>query len=501
MAGIACLFLLAGPVAAPAPVAATAGTSFSFTNFGSPSAPGPFSSPVWDVQVHNRSYLPTVAAMDAQHGADCSPFPNTHPIQTPADSVFVCKNHVMTAINSTGYGEIVLTPAAQVDFSNGPGKVDFHVTTFSTSLRDWIDLWVSPFSENLALPYYDNAPDLQGPPRDAINIRIQNGGLNNPETYFSGNVYRDFTPNAIAGRSTYIESMLPPSEITRTHFLLEISRTHIRFGMPDYKNGAGFYWIDSDVPDLGWSQGVVQFVHHSYNPMKAGLCLTYADQLNHLPCAPDTWHWSDFAISPSQPFTIIKADQTAATVGSATVTFPQAAPPNSYLRFAGTGNAHGIQVSFDGGKTWQPAQHPNQAYSDQNGTTSSYWMPIPSGQTSVTFRQTTAYEGHDFYVRDISIWTNSPNAASTGNPRPPVSNPQPGNQPPPVANRPPEGAGSGGEGIARGAGVHHGTDLKATLAGAIMPRMTVGLPVAAGLVVVLLAVGLPLWKRRRNRRG
>lgn len=503
VSSVSAAFLLAFASSGGLPAAAAAPSAFQFATFGTPAAPTPFNSPDWDVQVHSRGFTPSVHPMDAQHGPGCQGYPATHPVSTPEDSVFVCNNHLMTSINDPGYGEIVLTPDQLADFSSGTATVDFDVSTFSTSLRDWIDLWISPFSENLALPYYGNQPDLQGPPRHAVNVRLESGGLNNPKTYFSASVYNDFAKTAVPGRSGYIEDLLTPSEITRTHLQLQISRTHIKFGMPDYNNGAGYWWVDGAVPDLGWSQGVVQFVHHSYNPMKPGLCLTYTDTVNNLPCTPDTWHWANFTISPSVPFTMIKANEPVATATSQRVTFPKPAPANAFLRFAGAGNASGIQVSYDGGSTWQAAQHPNQAYFDANGATSSYWMPIPKGQSSVLFRETSNYEGYSFYVRDIAIWVNAPNAAGG-----PVSNPPAtplgtgsggsgGAKPPtPVAGEGASSAGGTASGEQHARGTSSGLSVHPELASSVMRPLLIAGPVA--LLLVLLAVGIG-WVRSRRR--
>ena len=46
---------------------------------------------------------------------------------------------------------------------------------------------------------------------------------------------------------------------------------------------------------LGWTQGVVQFGHHSYTPFK--------DCESHpFICEPDTWHWDNISINPAKPF-------------------------------------------------------------------------------------------------------------------------------------------------------------------------------------------------------
>src|SRR5206468_1569570 len=116
------------------------------------------------------------------------------------------------------------------------------------------------------------------------------------------------------------DKYLKLSAITRSDFELDISRRHIRFGMPDYQ----LWWIDADVPDIGFSQGVVQFGHHSYNPTKVD------------GGTPGTWHWSDFSISSAVRFTMLRGSRQAVNEGTTSVVcFPGAAPSQSWLRFAG----------------------------------------------------------------------------------------------------------------------------------------------------------------------
>ncbi len=59
--------------------------------------------------------------MNAQHGADCSPFPASHaiPYGTNLDqSFYVCHDHMMTALNAPDdQGVAAITPNALVDFS------------------------------------------------------------------------------------------------------------------------------------------------------------------------------------------------------------------------------------------------------------------------------------------------------------------------------------------------------------------------------------------------
>src|SRR5207302_8424505 len=98
----------------------------------------------------------------------------------------------------------------------------------------------------------------------------------------------------------------------RTTFELHLSRTHLKFGMPAYN----LWWMDGDIADLGWSSGVVQLGHHSYNPDKA--C-----DFNGT-CGPNTWHWDNVSISAAVPFTILRATPRAVDSAAAPpVTLPQ----------------------------------------------------------------------------------------------------------------------------------------------------------------------------------
>lgn len=88
------------------------------------------------------------------------------------------------------------------------------------------------------------------------------------------------------------ESFLTPDAKRRDKFELQISRNHLRFGMPAYN----FNWIDLPIPELDWSQGVVQIGHHSYNPAKDAGCPI--NQNAKTGCSPTTWHWDNVNIQP-----------------------------------------------------------------------------------------------------------------------------------------------------------------------------------------------------------
>lgn len=380
------------PTAAPAPTSAPApggANSFVETFEGQPASPQPWKPINWDVVVHSRDVATwdALEPMQAMHGSDCAGPPATHAVSSYDDAVFLCRDHLMTAINASGYGVIYFTPNQMVDFANGEATVRFDMSTMRMSQRDWVDLWIMPYQDNLQLPLEPWLPDLSGEPRNAIHIRMDTG---NSGTVFKVFAIKDFAETQIAGDSwTGYETFLTPDHARRDTFELRISRTHIKFGMPAYN----FAWVDANIPDLGWSRGVVQFGHHSYNPTKSDGCGTI--------CQPGTWHWDNIGISPAAPFTILRASQRV--VGPRTgagVTFAAPAPANASLRFSGIGN--GLQVSFDGGKSWQAAQmQAQQQVADEHFK--SYWMPVPAGATGVQFRGS-SWWGGEWQARDIAIW-------------------------------------------------------------------------------------------------
>jgi hypothetical protein len=354
---------------------------------GQPTSPQPWNPPNWDVTVHSRDVdtWNQLETMDATHGADCGAPPATHKMSTYEGAVFQCRDHMMTAINASGYGAVYLTPNQLADFSQGDAVIRWDMSTLRTSGRDWVDVWISPFDEQLQLPL-ELEVDLSGPPRNAIQIRMDLS-----RNAFTASIYRDFNEVPVEGEFSLqaYDSFLTPDAKRRDTFEVRISRTHLSVGMPGYN----FKWIDSEIQDLGWSQGVVQFGHHSYNPSKD--CSA--------PCGPNTWHWDNVQIAPARPFTMIKADRRFVDADvSSTINLARQTPENAHLRFAGIGP--GLEVSFDAGKTWQPAQiqaQDTEFLKDEHFR--SYWMPVPSGTERVQFRGQDWWGG-SWYIRDISVW-------------------------------------------------------------------------------------------------
>jgi hypothetical protein len=262
------------------------------------------------------------------------------------------------------------------------------MSTLRTSSRDWVDIVVMPYDESLQLNYEDVHR-----PQDAIHLEMIGGG-----NLFMPTVTRNYQEDQVpSDMFTSYNSFLTPSAVRRDTFELRVSKNHIKFGMPAYN----FWWLDAEIAPLNWSQGVVQLNHRSYNPDKA--CNFDGS------CGPNTWHWSNVGISPAAPFTISKADR--AYVSSDTpgqVTFAQPAPANAHLRFQGLGKP--LQISVDGGQSWQAAQIMGRPI-DKEEHPEAYWTPIPAGTTSVQIRGQRWFGG-DWIARDISVW--GPGASAPG---------------------------------------------------------------------------------------
>jgi len=363
--------------------------AFLATFDGTPSAPEPWHGAGWDVTVHSRDRdtWKELQPMAAQHGDNCSAPPNAHAINQYDDAVYLCNNHVMTAMNASGYGVIYLTPNQQVDFSAGEAVVKFDLSTLRTSLRDWVDIWLTPYDDHVQLPLEAWLPDLTGEPRQAVHIRLDNSnGLSN----FNASVFHDTQVEDLKRKTEAgFESFLIPSAVRRDPFELRISRTSLKFGMPTYNQ----WWIDTTFSDLGWDRAIVQFGHHSYNPEK---------DCGGRPCAPNTWHWDNIGIEPAVPFTIIPAEQRwASEERGSSIQFQGPAPAGSHLRFVAIGSD--IAVSYDGGASWQPAQ-PRPVRRDNEGAFQSYWTPMPAGVSSMQIRGRNWFGG-SWNARDFSIWS------------------------------------------------------------------------------------------------
>jgi hypothetical protein len=337
-------FGLLGALLLSTPISGETSSAFTFNWMGTPASPLSTVAAGWDTQIHKRAPGDSMEPMLAQHGTDCSAPPSMHPISQLADGVFICKNHLMTAIGDSGYGEIALTPDHMVDFSQGTATIKVSVSTLQFNTSDFIEIWVTPFNENVTLPFEFDV-DLQGPPRDALRFSMNSAGSIGTKEgdvrLFSAGSGSTVPKSTCTwqyptghGDGTCLADVLAASGTVRTTYEIDLSQNHVRFGLP----GTNSWWTDANV-SVPFTQGIVQIVHHSYNPLK------------HDPgTGIYTWHWSDFSISNAVPFTIVNGAERSVNAGGATtVHFPAASPSGSFLRFSGIGT---LQVSYNGGASW-----------------------------------------------------------------------------------------------------------------------------------------------------
>jgi hypothetical protein len=329
--------------------------------------------------------------MDAQHGADCAPFPASHriPYGTNIDqNFFVCHDHLMTALNARDdQGVAAITPNALVDFSSG-ASIQMPISTLRTSGRDWLEFWITPFAEQQAIPQTPFTGDeFQGPPKDAILLQMGNPAGDTAIIVF---VCKNFHCDQVGANSrTFAEALaahgLKPDASRRDTYQIDIRQSHITFSFPQY----GETLLDMNIPALPFTQGLFQLIQRSYHPQLTDICATNDVAPT---CTPNTWHIGGISIDHAIPFTLLKGDERVVGANSPVDTFPSPAPQNTMLRFIGLGD---VQVSFDDGKTYQKPQKSveDPAQSGRVEHYENYFTPVPTGVRRVMFKGTNTYFG------------------------------------------------------------------------------------------------------------
>lgn len=383
------------PAAVPAARSAPGPNDVLYTFDDQPDAPrSAYWLEGWDVQVHSRDpgTWQQLDAGHAGHGPGCEAPPATHEFSHYEDAVYLCRDHIMTSLNSEGYGAIYLTPPEMVDFSAGEAVIRFDVSTLQTApARDWWDVWITPFEENLTIPLEHDTPDGQGPPNEAIQVRLtDNNALCVHDYRDADNVEPGpFDDGNTCQHWDGYDRFLEPSAAIRSTFEVRVTQTSVKVSLLDANGGTVFTWHDyRPATPFSFTKAVVQFGHHSYNPEKDG-------------GGGNTWHWDNVRIAPAAPMTIIRATQRFVRDGES-VAFPTPAPADARLRFSGIG---AIQVSFDGGESWEEARRQEPLGPDATHF-SAYWTPIPEGATTVAFKFDADgnYFDKSFEARDITIW-------------------------------------------------------------------------------------------------
>ena len=379
------------------------------SNGETPSSPQPWTDENWDISIHQRDQdrLYEMFEIPAHHGANCEPPPASHTITSYEDSLYTCKNHMMTSIygasNDGGYGLIYFTPNRLVD-TTGDFMIQFDMSTHRTNhVRNWVDIWITPYDQNLQLAIHEFEPDLQGAPLEAIQIRLLQ------ENLFSVTLHEN-------GRETDLElnnytqyhEVLQMSKKTRSLFSIGVENGRLKVGMPQHD----LWWHDQPAPEMltrpDWSESVVQFGHHSYTPAKMCEFSFFPDEC--FANGGDTFHWDNVFVYPAKPFNLVHGSPRLITESTEQQTFTadSPAPTNAYLRFAGIGN--NLEVSFNQGVTWHPAVEQAHSKTAQNLHFRSYWMPVPAGTTTVHFRGQPWGEGNNQWAaRDITFWAKESN--------------------------------------------------------------------------------------------
>ena len=355
-------------------------TFFEERFVGAPSAPLPWSSPRWDIVLHDRTDG-ALNAMEADHDAMCGAPPSTHSIHSNSEAVFLCRDHVMTAVNSSdpGYAAVYLTPAALVDWADGVATISFDVSTFRSTNRDWIDLWITPWEDNMVLPLEAWLPDLNGPPRRAIHLRVVNK--------FAWAIYA-YPGERKLSQSDWRDLPVPYSKTQRDTFSVMIGAGRLKL-LYRNKSREGSITVE-DIPlphDFNVARAVMQFGHHSYTPAKD----CPATKIGA--CGPNTWHWGNVKVDKAKEFQIAKIGRlsAASTIGVSA----------GWLRFAARG-----ATELNWGEGWIEA-HPGNGGLAKEGQFASYFVQVPMGATSVQIKGRATWAG-PWRAEDVSVWSLPP---------------------------------------------------------------------------------------------
>lgn len=385
------------------PAAETRGDIFVETFDGDPGAPSVWTDPDWDLTIHQRDQdrLYEMLPMAADHGPGCEPPPATHQITAFEDNLYICKNHMMTAnygaSTNGGYGMIYFTPNRLLD-TTGDFAIEFDLSTYRVNPnRNWVDVWITPFEKNLQLALNDYLPDLEGPPVESVQIQLTQENMMIVRIHENGQEIK-LNFDGYAG----FEDVLALSQRVRTTFYIGVENGQFKVGLPEHN----LWWYDQTVPAIfrrpAWRETVVQFGHHSYTPDK--MCEAAPNPAECSRMKADTFHWDNVTLSPVKPFTLVQAAPRLITdsTDSNMAVLSGPAPANAFLRFGGIGL--NLEVSFDGGQSWQTAVNQQRNRSGGEEHFGSFWMPIPQGTTEVQFRGRNWFAG-EWAVRDISVWS------------------------------------------------------------------------------------------------
>lgn len=363
--------------------------------------------------------------MMAQHSANCGPPPATHAISTYQDTVFLCKDHIMTAINppsgGTSSGIVTLKPNHLVDLSQGEATIRVDVSTSSPSAGDWWEIWFTPWEDQLVSPtdhWYHHA----GPPTNAVQMEIADFPVDDSKRWAT-QVYHNARPtrpeamdesNAMAFyKGPNFRDRVPVSDTRRDLYEIRMTQNYIKLYIKSPKTNNQLSLVDEfAIPGgFGSNAAVVQFQQSNYEPEKN----------RKIGCGGDcpavttaaTWHWDNVEIYPAIPYTLISTNEFQIVNGRTpnTVTFKEPAPPGALLIFNGQSVGNTFTVTFNNGSTAQakPTRPPNGV---PGGGLShdidflTYTVPVPVGATSAALQGTDACQPSNCgpVIGEYGVW-------------------------------------------------------------------------------------------------
>lgn len=335
--------------------------------------------------------------MMAQHGENCEGPPASHRIDTFAETVFACRDHVMTAINppSTGTSSAVvaLKPNHMVDLSRGEAVIRVDVSTLSPSKGDWWEIWVMPWEDTLIAPT-DHWFHQAGPPERAMFLQVVD--LDDKKFWshkffgdyrFSGGL-QDFW------RAPDIRPIVSESDTRRDTYEIRMTRERVRLLVESSETGEMVEVDEFAVPagTFPGDQAVVQFQQSNYEPESHGKfgCSDPCPKVTE----PATWHWDNVEIAPAVPYTLIGVEEYMVWYGSPSkeLNFREAAPAGAEMLFTAQSKGNAPELSFDGGGSWvratavRPPNDPPIAGFGGDPDLLTYRVPVPEGRRSATIR-------------------------------------------------------------------------------------------------------------------
>lgn len=429
--------------------ASLAGVPYSgLAGLGMPSAPQTFYPATgYDVAVtHSQAaslgydYNGALQAADthADHGPACdSPATDTallstgtqHTVTTLADSVYVCHDHVMTALDDTGYAQASITPDAVADWSGGQTvAIQWRVSTYTASDRDWWDVSLVPFSQQFDFYGDPQGDQLSGLTRTGLFVQSCGAGASGQHSVCL-TVMNNGASRTVANTGAAIESVLTPSRINRTLYEMDVSSGHVKIFLPADSTLPGrttaLTLLDANVT-IPFTQGALTIAQEAYDELKSDACGPPSQQrANGGGCAPNTWHWSNISISNSLHFDIAHPSARIMRAGSPVNPFPAPAQAGSFLKFNGFWGS--LQASFDGGASYHAVSDQASVKGMNSYGLRQAFIPVPAGATGVLLKGTSDGYGGSWVVHDIALF--GPVGSATP---PPTPTPNPSPQPSPT---------------------------------------------------------------------